>query len=929
MIDLYQIKNKHSLVLMDNGYGMSAEKLHRMMGFGHSDKTSEVVDGRRAIGRYGNGFKSGTMRIGKDTLVLTRCGDSQSAGLLSQSFLQDINAEDVFIPLLSWDLDGKLLNKDAVQVAEGLEAIRKYSIFDSEEEILDELDALEGTGTIIIISNLRKVGDQLELQVNKEENDITIAAFAENETYQQMRTGQASSTKVPLDYSFRAYAAVLYKIPRMQIFLKGQKVHSKRISGLLTERMADSYRPHLEIPAKYEFGFHTESQDLYGVMMYHNNRLIKPYVRVGMQLEPNDKGVGVLGVVDADFLKPTHNKQDFDDTKEYRGLIRKMADTLQVYWWDKVVSKECKETDKISRPKRKKIPDVLWVQCEYPKCLKWRTLPAGTDMSKLPKIWYCKYHPNPAISESNHKYPEETWEDHTELEQKTRKRKKEFQAQKSKAKERRMVADEEKRLEAMKVLLSTQPQVKTSPGSSPQKMASLSSLLPNGGRVVIEPTAAHPAGLPELPHTQAEAEAAPTVHTATTTTADAPPLVANTDAERTVDVEGGRESEPVQSQSNETEVIEEEEPTKSGRQSQGQSQAHLSPLNDITASPNFNIPQGGQVDSNVAEKECLKLGDEIHKMLGDAEGRGMTGGLDVSDMHDIALRRGVQFSLVMQRYPMTWMRNQADEKKLHAVIESICHVSPNIVKVSPGFYALKKADSSDQGLGTNGDGARPVRPSPNTIPIASRTVANDGMPASASAPASVPKVDLQKHSMDLAMMLVHQSMGKSYNQNTTTKTNKDAEQPNHGANVQHKDLAVNHLPTRVVQDGRPPASSQQHNIQQNSSPAAATATNGAIMPIMPKNAQSNGGHGLSPGALFDASPSDLTTVEGKLKLSLLKLKDCLNCLYVLSRKKKNLEEENSEMSSHFKNALSGEGHNLVNINVANYCKALGLDVNLS
>ena len=40
--------------------------------------------------------------------------------------------------------------------------------------------------------------------------------------------------------------------------------------------------------------------------------------RVGPQLEPNDKGLGVLGVVEADFLQPTHNKQDFDDTPAYR-----------------------------------------------------------------------------------------------------------------------------------------------------------------------------------------------------------------------------------------------------------------------------------------------------------------------------------------------------------------------------------------------------------------------------------------------------------------------------------------------------------------------------------------------------------------------------------------------------------------------------------
>lgn len=39
---------------------------------------------------------------------------------------------------------------------------------------------------------------------------------------------------------------------------------------------------------------------------------------MGLQLEPNDKGLGVLGVVEADFLTPTHNKQDFDDTPTYR-----------------------------------------------------------------------------------------------------------------------------------------------------------------------------------------------------------------------------------------------------------------------------------------------------------------------------------------------------------------------------------------------------------------------------------------------------------------------------------------------------------------------------------------------------------------------------------------------------------------------------------
>ncbi len=107
--------------------------------------------------------------------------------------------------------------------------------------------------------------------------------------------------------------------------------------------------------------------DRYGVMMYHNNRLITPYVRVGMQLEANAKGVGVLGICDADFLVPTHNKQSFADSPAYRNLLKKLAQTLNVFWWDKVESQQQAEGSLAPkrRPAKKTVPDVLWVQCEY------------------------------------------------------------------------------------------------------------------------------------------------------------------------------------------------------------------------------------------------------------------------------------------------------------------------------------------------------------------------------------------------------------------------------------------------------------------------------------------------------------------------------------------------------------------------------------
>ena len=99
------------------------------------------------------------------------------------------------------------------------------------------------------------------------------------------------------------------------------------------------------------FGYNTKSKDQYGVMMYHKNRLIKAYERVGCQqkvslcclvfinahiskcfpsaavsgvlitpclLQASYKGVGVIGVIECNFLDPTHNKQSFNETDKYR-----------------------------------------------------------------------------------------------------------------------------------------------------------------------------------------------------------------------------------------------------------------------------------------------------------------------------------------------------------------------------------------------------------------------------------------------------------------------------------------------------------------------------------------------------------------------------------------------------------------------------------
>ncbi|EIE21003.1 hypothetical protein COCSUDRAFT_56925 [Coccomyxa subellipsoidea C-169] len=118
-------KEVDTLVFMDNGTGMNPLQLHKMLGFGHSDKSSNA----RAIGRFGNGFKAGSMRLGQDALVLTKCTTSQSAGFLSQTFLKATGCEDILVPMATWDLEGRRLGAGQADLKQSLDAIMRYSIF--------------------------------------------------------------------------------------------------------------------------------------------------------------------------------------------------------------------------------------------------------------------------------------------------------------------------------------------------------------------------------------------------------------------------------------------------------------------------------------------------------------------------------------------------------------------------------------------------------------------------------------------------------------------------------------------------------------------------------------------------------------------------------------------------------------------------------
>ncbi|XP_030634812.1 MORC family CW-type zinc finger protein 3-like [Chanos chanos] len=382
-IDWTQIKGLDCLSFMDNGTGLSRDRMHKMLSFGFSNK--KEVRGHIPVGVYGNGFKSGSMRLGKDAIVFTKTKDTMSVGLLSQSYLAAIKVQQLLVPIITFRRDGQNFPEDAAS----LQAILKHSLFNTERELFSELRAISAagrTGTRIIIWNLRKTtSGETEFDFDVDKCDIRIRTSL-----------NASETSSPAsDYSLRAYCSILYLRPRMQINIRGKRVRTQLISKGLAYIANDIYRPSfLSQRIQITFGFNTKSKEHCGIMMYHKNRLIKAFVQVGCQRKADKKGAGVIGIIECNFLQPTHNKQDFDDTDKYRKTIHNLGIKLEEYW-NEVWFRHKNEDPECTIPieDTKKVPDQSWVQCD--SCLKWRRLPDGTDCSLLPERWLCNMNPDP------------------------------------------------------------------------------------------------------------------------------------------------------------------------------------------------------------------------------------------------------------------------------------------------------------------------------------------------------------------------------------------------------------------------------------------------------------------------------------------------------------------------------------------------------
>ncbi|KAL4443017.1 hypothetical protein ABPG77_008508 [Micractinium sp. CCAP 211/92] len=224
----------------------------------------------------------------------------------------------------------------------------------SEAQLAAELAAMPDQGTCLLIAGLytRAMGDAgtagaagaaYELDWSTDPSDVQLGEDSAQQggqqppqqRQQQQQQQQQQGSGRPLDpelqrctllrSSLRAYMAVLFlRWPEgWRLRLRGTDVEQQRIRDWMRWPAREEYRPRGIRDEVDEHGFQMQhvvsihlgmlrdapNTSMQGICIYHRNRLVKPFWRV---YSSATVGRGVIGLLEADFLAPTPDWQDFE-----------------------------------------------------------------------------------------------------------------------------------------------------------------------------------------------------------------------------------------------------------------------------------------------------------------------------------------------------------------------------------------------------------------------------------------------------------------------------------------------------------------------------------------------------------------------------------------------------------------------------------------
>ncbi|CAH8304178.1 unnamed protein product [Eruca vesicaria subsp. sativa] len=354
-VDMLENKKEGNRMLLieDNGGGMDPEKMRQCMSLGYSAKSKLA----NTIGQYGNGFKTSTMRLGADVIVFSRCSGkdgknaTQSIGLLSYTFLRSTGKEDIVVPMLDYEKKdpewSKIVKSSLSDWDKNVRTIIQWSPFSSEEDLLRQFGLMKDCGTRIIIYNLWEDDHGLlELDFDADPHDIQLRGVNRDEKNIKMASQFPNSRHfLTFKHSLRSYVSILYlRIPpAFRIILRGKDVeHHNVVNDMMqTEQItyrpqygpADTYVKDSNMSAVVVLGFVKDAKhhvDVQGFNVYHKNRLIKPFWRIWNAA--GSDGRGVIGVLEANFVEPAHDKQGFERTTVLSRLESRLVQMQKIYW---------------------------------------------------------------------------------------------------------------------------------------------------------------------------------------------------------------------------------------------------------------------------------------------------------------------------------------------------------------------------------------------------------------------------------------------------------------------------------------------------------------------------------------------------------------------------------------------------------------------
>ncbi|RWR80070.1 protein MICRORCHIDIA 4-like protein [Cinnamomum micranthum f. kanehirae] len=226
-----------------------------------------------------------------------------------------------------------------------LDTIVQWSPYSSEADLLLQFNLMQDQGTRIIIYNLWEDDEgQLEFDFDFDQNDIQIRGVNRDAKKIEMAKLYPNSRHfLTYRHSLRSYASILYlRIPHtFRITLRGKDVELHDLVNDLMLKEKITYRPQAvdgvlkasNMFAVVTIGFVKDAKfhiDIQGFNVYHKNRLIKPFWRVWNAA--GSGGRGIVGVLEADFVQPAHDKQGFEHTNVLSRLETKLNQIQKTFW---------------------------------------------------------------------------------------------------------------------------------------------------------------------------------------------------------------------------------------------------------------------------------------------------------------------------------------------------------------------------------------------------------------------------------------------------------------------------------------------------------------------------------------------------------------------------------------------------------------------